>query len=106
MRLDLNATLKSAARGATGDRGHRRFRNALVVGQFALAMVLLAGAALFVRGLDEGLLNMKPDGRRRIRVPAALAYGEKGIENVIPPNSDLMFEVHMIEVHPAAQAKQ
>ena len=53
LRLDLNATLKSGARGSTGDRGHRRFRNVLIVGQFALAMVLLAGAAGFVRGLHE-----------------------------------------------------
>ncbi|PYQ09261.1 MAG: permease [Acidobacteria bacterium] len=52
-RLDLNNTLKSGSRGTTGDRGHRRFRHLLIVGQFALAMVLLAGAALFVRGIDE-----------------------------------------------------
>ncbi len=53
LRLDLNSTLKSGGRGTTGDRGHQRFRHVLIVGQFALAMVLLAGAALFVRGLDE-----------------------------------------------------
>ena len=53
LRLDLNRTLKSGGRGSTGDRGHRRFRHALIVGQFALAMVLLAGAALFGRGLYE-----------------------------------------------------
>jgi predicted permease len=52
-RLDLNSTLKSATRGNTGDRSHRRFRGVLVVGQFAFAMILLASAALFVRGLDE-----------------------------------------------------
>ena len=52
-RLDLNRTLKSGARGSTGDLGHRRFRNGLIVGQFALAMVLLAGAGLFVRGLRD-----------------------------------------------------
>jgi putative ABC transport system permease protein len=52
-RLDLSGTLKSGGRGTTGDRGHRRFRNGLIVGQFALAMVLLAGAALFVRGFHE-----------------------------------------------------
>ncbi len=52
-RLDLNSTLKSGSRGMTGDRGHRRFRSVLIVGQFALAMVLLAGAALFVRGFHE-----------------------------------------------------
>src|SRR5262245_42692827 len=53
LRLDLNRTLKSGGRGTTGDRGHQRFRNALIVGQFALAMILLAGAALFGRGLYE-----------------------------------------------------
>jgi len=53
LRLDLNRTLKSGGRGTTGDRGHQRFRQFLIVGQFALAMILLAGAALFVRGLYE-----------------------------------------------------
>jgi predicted permease len=53
LRLDLNSTLKSGARGTTGDRGHQRFRHFLIVGQFAFAMVLLAGAALFGRGLHE-----------------------------------------------------
>ena len=53
LRLDPNGTLKSGGRGTTGDRGHRRLRHVLIVGQFALAMVLLAGAALFVRGLHE-----------------------------------------------------
>ena len=53
LRLDPNGTLKSGSRGTTGDRGHRRFRQFLIAGQFALATVLLAGAALFVRGLHE-----------------------------------------------------
>jgi predicted permease len=53
LRLDPNSTLKSGSRGTTGDRGHRRFRQFLIAGQFAFAMVLLAGAALFVRGLHD-----------------------------------------------------
>ncbi len=60
MRLDMNDTLKSGGRGATGGRGHQRFRQVLIVGQFALAMVLLAGAALFVGGLDD--LNDRRSG--------------------------------------------
>jgi predicted permease len=60
LRLDLNSTLKSGSRGLSGDRGHRRFRDSLIVGQFALAMVLLAGAAIFVRGLHE--LNNRRHG--------------------------------------------
>lgn len=53
LRLNVNDTLKSGARGMTGGRGHQRFRHALIVGQFTLAMILLTGAALFARGLDE-----------------------------------------------------
>ena len=60
MRLDLNETLKSGARGTTGGRGHQRFRQCLIVGQFALAMILLAGAGVFLRGLDE--LNNRRSG--------------------------------------------
>jgi predicted permease len=53
LRLNVNDTLKSGARGMTGGRGHQRFRHALIVGQFALAMVLLAGAALYVDAFNE-----------------------------------------------------
>ncbi len=60
LRLNVNNTLKSGARGMTGGRGHQRFRHSLIVGQFALAMVLLAGAALYIRGLND--LNTTRDG--------------------------------------------
>lgn len=60
MRLDLNRTLKTASRGTTGGPGHQRLRHLLIVGQFALAMVLLAGAALFLRGLHD--LNHRRSG--------------------------------------------
>ncbi|MBE2213218.1 MAG: ABC transporter permease, partial [Opitutaceae bacterium] len=60
MRLDLNATLKSGGRSVSGGRGHQRLRHALIVGQFALAMVLLCGAALMIRGLHD--LNNRREG--------------------------------------------
>lgn len=53
LRLDLNETLKNGGRGTTGGRGHQRFRQFLIVAQFTLAMVLLAGAAQFLVGLDD-----------------------------------------------------
>ena len=57
LRLKVNETLKSGARGMTGGRGHQRFRHASSSAQFALAMILLTGAALYIRGLDD--LNNK-----------------------------------------------
>jgi putative ABC transport system permease protein len=66
LRLDLNDTLKSGGRGATGGRGSQRFRQLLIVAQFALAMVLLAGAAMFIRGLDD--LHHRRSGWESARV--------------------------------------
>jgi putative ABC transport system permease protein len=52
-RVPVNETLKSGTRGSTTDPSHHRFRNALIVGQLALALVLLAGAAAFARGINQ-----------------------------------------------------
>ena len=52
-RVRVNQTLKSGTRGSTGDRSQHRFRQVLIVGQFALALVLLTGAAFFVRGVNQ-----------------------------------------------------
>jgi putative ABC transport system permease protein len=53
LRLKVNDTLRSGSRGMTGGRGHARFRNLLIIAQFALAMVLLTGAALYIRAFNE-----------------------------------------------------
>jgi putative ABC transport system permease protein len=54
-RVSLDEALKSQTRGATSDRGHQRFRSILIIGQFALAMTLLAGAGYFLRGAHKAL---------------------------------------------------
>lgn len=54
-RVNVNETLKSGGRGSTGDRAHHRFRHFLIVGQFALALTLLVGAGLFIRGVNKML---------------------------------------------------
>ncbi len=52
-RIRVNDTLKSGGRSLTGDRAQHRFRHSLIVGQFALALILLAGAAVSIRGFDH-----------------------------------------------------
>ena len=51
-----------------------------------------------VKGLNDGLVGMQPEGRRRIVVPPELGYGARGVEGMIPPNAKLVFEVHVLEV--------
>lgn len=50
---NLNEVLKESGRGATGDPSHHRARRILVVAEIALALVLLVGAGLCVKGLGR-----------------------------------------------------
>jgi putative ABC transport system permease protein len=54
-RTDLNLALKQQSRGATGDGSRQRVRQALIVSQIAFSVVLLAGSAFFIRGLQRYL---------------------------------------------------
>lgn len=56
------------------------------------------GEGIVIKGFEEGVLGMKPGGHRKIRIPSALAYGELGISNVIPPNQPLVFEIALLKV--------
>ena len=56
----------------------------------------------FVDGLNSGLMSIRANGRRKVFVPAQQAYGAKGVEGAIPPDADLVFEIHALEVHPHA----
>ena len=48
-----------------------------------------------IRGWDEGIVGMSPGDIRRLIIPADLAYGAQGSEN-IPPNSSLTFDVELL----------
>ena len=48
-RADLRSTMGRSSRGATLDRGTRRLLGALVMGEIALALILLVGAGLLTR---------------------------------------------------------
>lgn len=51
-----------------------------------------------IQGWVLGLQGMKVGGKRRLWVPAHLAYGERQIGTMIPPNSDLHFDIELLEV--------
>jgi peptidylprolyl isomerase len=52
-----------------------------------------------IRGWSEGVVGMKPGGRRELIIPPALGYGAGGAGGgVIPPNATLDFEIEMLKI--------
>jgi FKBP-type peptidyl-prolyl cis-trans isomerase FkpA len=47
-----------------------------------------------IKGFAEGILTMKPGGKRTVLIPAALAYG--AAREGVPASGDLIFEIELI----------
>ena len=54
--------------------------------------------APMIPGFKDGLAAMNVGDRALVFIPSHLGYGERGYGNVIPPNTDLIFEIEIVEV--------
>ena len=59
------------------------------------------GAGEVIGGWDQGVAGMKVGGRRRLIIPAELAYGAAGSPPSIPANAALVFDVDLVSVKKA-----
>ena len=51
-----------------------------------------------IPGFEQGIIGTTKGTKRKIKIPAELAYGKKGGGDIIPPNTDLIFEFEVIDV--------
>jgi len=75
----------------------RKFDSSLDAGRDPLEFQL--GAGRVIKGWEQGVAGMKVGGKRTLIIPSALAYGKRGAGGgVIPPDSDLIFDVELLDV--------
>ena len=56
------------------------------------------GVGQVIPGWDQGIQGMKVGGRRRLTIPARLAYGDRGAGGAIRPGETLIFVVDLVDV--------
>lgn len=62
------------------------------------ALQFSLGMGMVIPGWDQGMVGVKEGGTRRLVIPSSMGYGESGSGESIPPNSDLVFVVKLLEI--------
>jgi peptidylprolyl isomerase len=56
------------------------------------------GAGQVIKGYDEGLAKLRVGDHAILVIPGKLAYGPKGVPDVIPPDATLIFVIEVVDV--------
>lgn len=71
----------------------------VVEGMTFIDRTIVMGRREAIAGVEHALMGMKVDGYRKVRISPHLAYRDKGIPDLIPPDAVLICEIwlHRIE---------
>ena len=61
----------------------------------------VVGTERVMPGWNEGVIGMRPGGKRLLMLPPHLAYGDRAVDGIIPPNASLIFVIEVIAVEKA-----
>ncbi|OAA68368.1 fkbp-type peptidyl-prolyl cis-trans isomerase [Niveomyces insectorum RCEF 264] len=72
-----------------------RFDSSVGRGDFVTAI----GVGQVIRGWDEGVVQMKVGEKATLDITSDFGYGARGFTGHIPPNADLIFDVHLKKIN-------
>jgi FKBP-type peptidyl-prolyl cis-trans isomerase len=97
----LSETLGTGAPVKKGDTVKVRLNGWLNRGQKIQENYLgevVVGSRDVIPGIDYSIEGMRRGGKRKVKISPHLAYREVGVENRIPPNAVLVYEIEVLEV--------
>lgn len=62
------------------------------------AVSFVIGTDGVMQAWNEGVLGMKPGGKRMLLAPPGMAYGKRSVEGVVPENASLMLRIELLNL--------
>ena len=70
----------------------------VVDGMTFIDRTIVLGRREAIAGVEHALIGMKVDGYRKVRISPHLAYRDKGIPDLIPPDAVLICEIWLRDI--------
>ena len=56
----------------------------------------VVGTDRVIAGWNEGVVGMRAGGKRLLKLPSSLAYGSRGVDDMVPPDTPLMLIIELL----------
>ncbi len=70
------------------------------LGGYQPEIMVFNKSAAIIPGLKSAILKLRIGDKARVFIPAHLAYASQGLKNVVPPNSNLVYDIELLEIIP------
>lgn len=80
------------------DAGGRKGREIYNSRREGTPLSFVIGTQRVMPGWNDGIIGMRPGGRRLLLLPPAMAYGSRGVQDLVPPDASLIFVIELLEL--------
>ena len=63
----------------------------------------VVGTDWVIKGWNEGVTGMREGGKRLLKLPPALAYGDAGVDDMVPPGTAVILIIEVVSLEKRTQ---